>query len=219
MPEKIVIQKMFDQISGKYDLLNNLLSLGTHWIWKKSFVNRVIKRNPKNILDGATGTGDIASLFSKENIEVTGIDISEKMLEVGKERFPKINFKTDDLCALSFEDKTFDSSTVSFGVRNVESLDKCLKELARVSKDSVFILEFGSPRSKIFKSLYFSLMKFFIPLMGLLFKEKKSYEYLIESSEKFPSDDKFLEIAKPYFSKMHSYPQFGGIAYIYELIL
>ena len=146
-------------ISHLYDLLNNVLSLGIHWQWKKRLVKRAKALSPETALDGATGTGDLATLLNNNQIKTTGIDISSGMLEVAKKKFPQIHFKLDDLTDLSFKENTFDISTVAFGVRNVENLPKALSELGRVTKKGVFILEFGIPPNPVFRKLYFLFMK------------------------------------------------------------
>ncbi len=215
------VRVMFNDISHKYDLLNDVLSVGTHRLWKRSFVKRILAQRPGTALDCATGTGDIAFQL-KAGIpgEVVGIDFSEKMIDHALERAKtasqKVSFRVADIMNLPFPDKAFDVSSISFGIRNVENLDKGLSELGRVSK-AVYILEFGQPKSKLFSRLYFSLLRLYVPLFGLISKRGDAYEYLIASSEKFPSDQKFLEIFRrnTNFKTYGSIPVFGGIAYIY----
>ncbi|HXH29614.1 MAG TPA: ubiquinone/menaquinone biosynthesis methyltransferase [Bacteriovoracaceae bacterium] len=215
------VRVMFNDISHKYDLLNDVLSLGTHRLWKRNFVKLILADNPKSALDCATGTGDIAfQLKAAIPGEVVGIDFSEKMIDHALERSRKsmhpVNFKVADIMNLPFADKSFDATSISFGIRNVEDLSKGLCELGRVSR-SVYILEFGQPRSKLFSKLYFGLLRLYVPLFGLISKRADAYEYLIASSEKFPSDEKFLEIFRrsTNFKTYGSVPVFGGIAYIY----
>lgn len=214
------VRVMFDDISGKYDLLNDVLSAGTHRLWKKKFVNLITKRSPKKVLDCATGTGDIAFLLEKKVPMVMGLDFSENMVVHAKERARKKNssvgFMVGDVQALPFSDKEFDATCISFGIRNVEDLGKGLLELGRVSK-SVFILEFGQPRNQLYSKSYFNLLKLYVPVFGAITKRTDAYEYLIESSMKFPSDEGFLEIMKKntQFKHYRAIPVFGGIAYIY----
>jgi len=219
MPSQIYIKNLFNSISTKYDLLNNLLSLGLHWSWKKRFVQMIKKDKNIEILDAATGTGDIAALLYKENLKVTGIDLSPGMISVAKSRFKNIKFQVADTLNLSFPDKSFDASSIAFGIRNTESVEEALKELARVSKRYVYVLEFGTPENKVFRSLYFFFMKKFIPSLGKIFGMKSSYQYLIDSSMKFPSDSKFIELANSLsiFKNSSFQPVFGGICYIYKL--
>lgn len=214
------VRVMFNDISGKYDLLNDVLSAGTHRLWKKKFVNLITKGEPKKVLDCATGTGDIAFLLEKKVPMVMGLDFSENMIVEAKERAKKkdssVGFMVGDVQSLPFSDKEFDASCISFGIRNVEDLEKGLAELGRVSK-SVFILEFGQPRNELYAKSYFNLLKLYVPVFGAITKRTDAYEYLIESSMKFPSDAKFIEIMKKStsFKNYKAIPVFGGIAYIY----
>lgn len=215
------VRVMFNDISSKYDLLNDILSAGTHRIWKKQFVKFALKQNPRTALDCATGTGDIAfklKEFCTDN--VIGIDFSEEMIKNAKIR-AKLNplaveFKVADIQKLPFLDKSFDISTISFGIRNVENLEIGLKELGRVSR-GVYILEFGQPKNTFLKKLYFAMLRLYVPIFGLITKRKDAYEYLIASSEAFPSADTFVEIMKKAtsFKNYGFIPVFGGIAYIY----
>lgn len=215
------VRVMFNDISHKYDLLNDVLSAGTHRLWKKNFVNLVMKNHPSNVLDCATGTGDIAFMLEKKGAEVTGLDFSEKMIDHAtiraQDRASKVKFLVGDIQKLPFGDKEFDAVTISFGIRNVESLELGLKELGRVAK-SVHILEFGQPKNTLYKKAYFTMLKAYVPVFGLISKRGDAYEYLIATSEQFPSDEKFLSIMKANtnFTHYRSQPVFGGIAYMYS---
>jgi demethylmenaquinone methyltransferase/2-methoxy-6-polyprenyl-1,4-benzoquinol methylase len=215
------VRGMFNDISHKYDLLNDVLSVGTHRLWKKHFVNLVLKNKPQSALDCATGTGDIAFELKKHiSGEVVGIDFSEGMIDHAQAREKvspqKVTFKVADIMKLPFGDQSFDVATISFGIRNVEDLALGLKELGRVA-NAVYILEFGQPKNKILAASYFGMLKLYVPVFGMISKRKDAYEYLIASSEKFPSDEKFLEVfrANTNFKTYQSIPVFGGIAYIY----
>lgn len=217
MKQRATIEGMFDRIAHKYDYLNDLLSAKVHWVWKSKLVKAIKVRNPRSILDGATGTGDIAQLCSKFCDDITGIDISRNMLEIAKKKHPEIKFQRQDLCSMDFKDNHFDVSTISFGIRNVEDISMALSEISRVTSHSVFILEFGTPLNSIWRKVYFGTMKLIVPLIGYIFGDKKAYQYLMDSSEAFPSDDSFLDICAPYFQHRSYTPLFGGVAYIYEL--
>jgi demethylmenaquinone methyltransferase / 2-methoxy-6-polyprenyl-1,4-benzoquinol methylase len=185
------VRVMFNDISHKYDLLNDVLSVGTHRLWKKKFVNFALKSKPKTALDCATGTGDIAFMLKAScEDQVVGIDFSEGMINFAQERAKDsplpVEFKVADIQKLPFQDKSFDVTTISFGVRNIESLEIGLKELGRVSK-GVYILEFGQPKNNFYKKAYFGMLKLYVPIFGLISKRKDAYEYLIASSETFPS--------------------------------
>lgn len=215
------VRVMFNDIAHKYDLLNDVLSLGTHRVWKKKFINIALKQNPKTALDCATGTGDIAFNLKKSCTgKVVGIDFSQGMINFALERARlnplPVDFKVADIQNIPFQDKEFDIATISFGIRNVENLDLGLKELGRVS-NGVFVLEFGQPKNSFFRNLYFGMLKMYVPLFGLISKRKDAYEYLITSSEAFPSAENFVDIMKKNMSfKSYGHiPVFGGIAYIY----
>src|SRR5690606_24196894 len=121
-----------------------------------------------------------------------------------------------DIQKLPFADKAFDAASISFGIRNVENLELGLSELGRVSK-ALFILEFGQPKNMLFSKLYFALLRLYVPLFGLISKRGDAYEYLIASSERFPSAEKFVDVLRKSTDfKHYGYiPVFGGIAYIY----
>lgn len=222
MPKAQFIKTMFDDIAPKYDLLNDVLSLGTHRLWKKQLVKLAIKDNPLKTLDCATGTGDIAFMLEENLIpEIIAIDFSPVMIEEAKKRGDALNsqvkFQVSDISQLPFEADQFDACTISFGIRNVEDLDKSLRELSRVSK-SLFILEFGKPKNKFFAQTYFSILRTYFPWPSRISGRKDAYDYLIASSEAFPSGEEFLEKLKANtnYQQMSYKPLFGGIAYIYQ---
>lgn len=195
--------------------------MGTHRLWKRKFLRVALKQKPQSALDCATGTGDIAFQLKKSIPgQVTGIDFSAGMIDHALLRAKNsplsVDFKVADIQKLPFEDKAFDITTISFGIRNVENLDLGLKELGRVS-NGIYILEFGQPKNSLFKKLYFGMLKMYVPLFGIISKRKDAYEYLIASSETFPSGEKFVEIMKrnTEFKNYGHIPVFGGIAYIY----
>jgi demethylmenaquinone methyltransferase / 2-methoxy-6-polyprenyl-1,4-benzoquinol methylase len=215
------VRVMFNDIAHKYDLLNDILSVGTHRLWKRKFIQVALKQKPQTALDCATGTGDIAFKLKEScSGQVVGIDFSPGMINFALER-AKVNplpveFRVADIQRLPFTDKAFDVTTISFGIRNVENLDLGLSELGRVS-NGVYILEFGQPKNSLYRKLYFGMLRLYVPLFGLISKRKDAYEYLIASSEAFPSAGKFVDIMKKNMSfKNYGYiPVFGGIAYIY----
>lgn len=162
--KKKQVEEMFDNISPRYDLLNHLLSVNIDKIWRKRAIRMLAKFNPKKILDIATGTGDFAIAATKKiNVKVVGIDISEGMLTVGREKIEKkglgdkIELLKADSEDLPFENHTFDAAIVGFGVRNFENLNVGLQEIQRVLKPgAVFlVLEFSKPAKTPFKQLYF----------------------------------------------------------------
>lgn len=219
MPQAEPIRNMFNNIAGHYDLLNDVLSLGIHRIWKNKLIRELSQNNPKSMLDCATGTGDIAISFlnANPNAKVTGIDFSPNMLSFAKEKTQKIDWQVQDVTKLPFEDNQFDVCSISYGIRNVEDMEKGISEMSRVSSKKLCILEFGQPENKILRGIYFGIMKYFIPLVGKIFNKQEAYQYLIDSSIKFPSGKKMVEIIKKSsdFTEVTYKPVMGGITYLY----
>ncbi len=219
MPQATFVKNMFNNISGSYDLLNDLLSLGIHRLWKKKLVHAMTSNGPESILDCATGTGDIAIMMKNTRPEskVTGTDFSVNMLEVAKNKTKDITWEVQDAMNLPYEDKTFTNTSISYGIRNVEDYKIALKEMSRVTQERLCILEFGQPQNPVFKSIYFTIMNIFIPLIGKFFKKEDAYKYLIESSSTFPSAQNFCDIIKEAtgFETVEYHPFFGGVTYLY----
>ena len=199
------IAAMFDRISPKYDALNHILSLNIDKVWRKKTAKIVSKTQPKAILDLATGTADLAIAMAKHNPQthIIGLDISEKMLEIGKEKVKLQNLENQielhhgDAASLPFEDARFDAVTVAFGVRNFEDLDKGLSEMHRVLKTNgqAVILEFSMPERFPIKQLYNFYFKHLLPNIGKwVSKDGNAYTYLPHSVEKFPKPSDFCNI-------------------------
>lgn len=222
------IADMFDRISPKYDVLNHLLSINIDKVWRKKTAKVVARTHPKRILDLATGTADLAILLAKHNPQahIIGMDISEKMLEIGKRKVDKknlihqIELRTGDAASLPFEDNTFDAVTVAFGVRNFENLDKGLSEIHRVLKPmgQVFILEFSMPDKFLIKQVYKLYFKHILPKIGKwVSKDSFAYSYLPASVEKFPNRWDFLRALSLHGLREGSIRLFGhGIAILYS---
>lgn len=202
--KKQQVAEMFNNISKKYDFLNHFLSLGIDILWRKKAIKYLKQDQPKKILDIATGTGDFAieSLVLKPD-SVVGVDISEGMLEVGREKMKNkkldhiIDMQLGDSEKLLFEDNTFDAVIVSFGVRNFENLQKGLTDMNRVLKSGgkAVILEFSKPTSFPFKQIYNFYFKAILPKIGkLISNDNAAYTYLPESVEAFPDGPNFLKV-------------------------
>ena len=197
---------MFDSISNEYDLINSIITFNSHKRWKREILKIAKKLNPKNALDIATGTADIAiQLGTLTNCKVIGIDISKKMLDIGRQKIKKnkldhcIFLKTGDAEILDYEDNFFDIITIGFGVRNFQDLEKGLKESLRVlnKKGTLIILETSIPKNKIIRFFYSLFTKTYIPLVSWIFsRDKSAYSYLINSAEVFPSGNDFAKILK-----------------------
>ena len=199
------IAGMFDRISPKYDALNHLLSLNIDKVWRRKTAKSVAKSQPKTILDLATGTADLALALANQNpkAHIIGMDISEKMLEIGQKKVKKqdlgkqIELRLGDATHLPFEDGSFDAVTVAFGVRNFEDLDKGLSEISRVltPEGQAVILEFSMPEMFPVKQLYRFYFKRLLPRIGkTVSKDSSAYAYLPASVERFPRPKAFLEL-------------------------
>ena len=180
--KKNQIKKMFDSISSKYDYLNGIITFGNHSKWKKEITEIAKLNNPKKILDVATGTADIAiNLSSIKNCRIYGIDISERMIKIAKQKVESqnlnkiISLEIGDAENLKFSNNFFDILTIGFGIRNFIDLDKGLKESYRVLKKSgyMIILETSLPKKKFIKVIYLIFSRVFIPIIGKLFSNKK----------------------------------------------
>jgi demethylmenaquinone methyltransferase/2-methoxy-6-polyprenyl-1,4-benzoquinol methylase len=225
--KKEEVADMFNNISAKYDFLNHFLSLGIDKLWRKKAVKMLEEIKPLRVLDIATGTGDFAleSLRLNPN-KIIGLDISEGMLEVGRQKMKRK--KVDHIITLSlgdsedipFESNSFDALTVGFGVRNFENLEKGLSEMLRVLKPSgkAIILEFSKPKKFPIKQLFTFYSSRLIPFIGnTVSKDKKAYSYLPESVAAFPEGEEFEKIlTKLGYRNILSTPVSGGIATIYS---
>ncbi len=224
--KKEQVAQMFDNISGNYDFLNHFFSMGIDFIWRKKTIKLLKKDQPEYMLDIATGTGDFAIAALKINPKkVIGVDISNGMLEKGREKLKKkklegkIELKYGDSENLPFDDNEFNAITVGFGVRNFENLEKGLSDMRRVLKPNgtAAILEFSKAKKFPIKQLYNFYFRRVIPLLGkLISKDKSAYTYLPESVEAFPEGEDFLAIMRHVgYRDVKCIPVSGGIASIY----
>ena len=224
--KKEQVTQMFDAISGNYDGLNRVISFGIDIKWRKKVLQLVAAKNPKNILDIATGTGDLALLMAQTSAEkIVGLDLSPGMLEIGKIKIKnqqlssKIEMVIGDSEKLPFEDNSFDAITVAFGIRNFETLEKGLAEIKRVLKpNGIFVvLETSNPTKFPFKQGYFFYTKYMLPLIGKLFsKDNVAYDYLSASASVFPFGEALNNIFRKIgFIDVKAMPQTFGVATIY----
>lgn len=224
--KKEQVTSMFDAISGEYDGLNRVISFGIDVKWRKRVVRILKQKSPENILDIATGTGDLAiNLVETGASKIVGLDISKGMLEVGKTKVVKkqlegkVEMVVGDSENLQFEDGTFDAVTVAFGVRNFENLDKGLSEIYRVLKPNgtLVVLETSVPTKTPFKQGYKFYSKYILPVIGKIFsKDRSAYQYLSDSASVFPHGREFNNIlGKIGFIGMENKPQTFGVASIY----
>jgi len=224
--KKEQVAQMFNNISNRYDFLNHTLSLGIDILWRKKAIKLLEPYSPKKILDIATGTGDFAiEAMALKPDQITGVDISEGMLDVGRKKITKMNLdnsitlEVGDSENLRFADNKFDAVIVAFGVRNFETLAKGLQEMFRVTKPGghVVIVEFSKPQKFPVKQLYNFYFKAILPQIGkFVSKDNSAYKYLPESVAAFPDGDKFLSILKNVGYKQTQWiPLTTGISSIY----
>jgi len=224
--KKEQVAAMFNNIAHRYDFLNHFFSLGIDKIWRRKAINLLKKENPQTILDVATGTGDFAIAAMKLHPQrINGIDISEKMLEIGREKIKNkklekiIELSLGDSENIKFPDNTFDAVTVAFGVRNFENLELGLKEINRVLKKNgtLVVLEFSQPKKFPVKQLYKFYFSNILPFFGkLISKDSSAYTYLPESVIVFPYGEKFLELLQSTgFSNTYCKQLSFGISSIY----
>lgn len=225
--KKTMVKSMFDSIAWRYDFLNHFLSLSIDRLWRRKAI-RIISAHCKNprILDVATGTADLAIAAMRINPSgVTGIDISEKMLVIGKQKIlkkglsEKIELIYGDSENIPFADNTFDVAMAAFGVRNFADPLKGLSEMKRVlRKDGlIMVLEFSKPKGLIVRPVYNFYFRNLLPFFGKFFsKDKSAYYYLPESVMRFPDNEEFLSLlTKAGFKHTKQIKLTGGIASIY----
>ena len=224
---KAAVESMFDSIAWRYDFLNHFLSFNIDRLWRRRAIKIISKsyRSPL-ILDVATGTGDLAIAAMKLNPSgITGIDISNKMLEIGREKVKRLGFSEKielipgDSENISFDDNIFDVAMVAFGVRNFSDPLQGLVEMRRVIQKGgmIMVLEFSKPSGFPFKPLYNFYFRNILPLFGRLFsRDKAAYSYLPDSVMRFPDNEMFLGLlGQAGFSDTHQIKLTGGVASIY----
>jgi len=219
MSEKV--QSMFKNIAQRYDLANNFMSFGTHWIWKKRAIVLLEITKDEKILDLCCGTGDLSELIHKNYAaQVFGVDFVEGMLKVAKKRNREINFIGGDALTLPFLNSTFDKAIISFGIRNVDSTEQCLVEIKRVLKPNgkIVVLEFGKPYLPVWSQVFQIYSKHIMPIIGgIISGDKSAYTYLPESSAKYLCGAKFKDLMDQVGFRDTSWNGvFGGVAYFYS---
>ena len=198
---------MFDNIAPTYDTLNHRLSWDIDKGWRKKAIKQLAPYKPKRILDIATGTGDFAILSAQmlQPSQLIGADISEGMMNIGREKVDKmklnhiISFQKEDCLNLTFEDESFDAITTAFGIRNFQDLDKGLKEMCRVLRKGghLSIVELSQPVSFPMHQLFKVYSHTILPLYGkLISKDQSAYNYLTATIEAFPQGETMVEVLK-----------------------
>ena len=225
MPQKEKIRELFDDIAVKYDRFNHISSFGADRSWRRKAVREIVDtQQPINVLDVATGTADFAIAVSRKaapGSHITGIDLSESMLQVGRTKclgLP-INLEVGDVENLTFADSTFDRVCVAFGVRNFENLMQGLKEMRRVLKPGgkLVILELSYPKNKFIFSFYKFYSLKILPRLGTgMTGNKGAFTYLPESILKFPLPERFIPMLKEAgYATVHARQFMFGVCRMY----
>ncbi|MDD2900755.1 MAG: bifunctional demethylmenaquinone methyltransferase/2-methoxy-6-polyprenyl-1,4-benzoquinol methylase UbiE [Desulfuromonadaceae bacterium] len=221
------IQQMFGAIAPRYDFLNRLLSFGIDRRWRTKAVRLLKYREGSRILDVATGTGDVAleiALRTPASVKITGADFCKEMIDLGAVKVAaspyadRIDLKVAPCEDLPFANDTFDSITIAFGIRNVVDRKLGLAEMWRVLRPGgrMVILEFSTPRSQLFRQLYYFYFRRLLPVVGGLFSRYNAYKYLPDSVLEFPSQEEFSRmLADVGFRNIHLHELTFGIATIY----
>ncbi|HOW36525.1 MAG TPA: bifunctional demethylmenaquinone methyltransferase/2-methoxy-6-polyprenyl-1,4-benzoquinol methylase UbiE [Candidatus Omnitrophota bacterium] len=221
--------KMFNQISGRYDLLNKVFSFGLQKSWRRKLVRFFPQSPDLKVLDVATGTGEVllTALSMRPDIKTAfGIDLADKMLEIARikaqqqELEERITFSHGDCNQIPFPDNSFDVVTIAFGIRNMPNVIEALKEIFRILKPAgcILILESSLPENKFIRGIYLFYLRNFIPALGLIVSRSKyAYRYLNETIEDFPYGKDFCKIMSiAGFSNCEAHPLTLGVVTVYE---
>ena len=223
--KKGLVQNVFNQVYDQYDLMNDVMSLGIHRLWKKSMINMMNPSPNQKLVDVACGTGDIAKLFLNHvhnSSQITCVDPNKGMIKKGKEKlnkFKNLNWVIAPAEKLPIENNLFDFYTISFGLRNTKSLDDALAEAYRVLKPGgrYLCLEFSKIQNSNLNFIYKSYSKLIPSLGKLIVGEKEPYEYLINSIESFVNQDELIDLMKKNNFQKCTYRNLsGGIVAIHS---
>ena len=218
------IADMFDSIASKYDGMNHGMSLGIDRIWRRRFVRTLAESLPASaaVLDLACGTGDLTKAMAQRGWQVTGLDISAEMMEVGKAKCadlqPQPAFVLGSAEAIPFADASFDAVTIAFGLRNFDHRTQCLQEIRRVLKPGgqLAVLEFAEPKNRLWRAIYLFYFKHAMRLMGRLVGSGEAYGYLVDSVLVFPRYEALCEeFTAAGFTRATYNAYSGGIAVAY----
>lgn len=228
MPEAVAVCRMFGRIAKRYDLSNHLLSWGIDFWWRRTLVRRVKRTNPGNVVDLATGSGDVAFALKRKlgvRTKVQGLDFCQPMLDEAERKrrnrnpVPAIHFGWADILDLPLESDSVDAVTVAFGIRNLENRSRGLEEIRRILRPGgkVFILEFSQPY-RWFRPFYYSYLKYVLPVLaGWITGRPEAYDYLGGTIVKFPRRRGLtLEIREAGFHDVLAIPMTLGIVSIHQ---
>ena len=223
--KKNLVQSVFDRVYDKYDLMNDLMSLGIHKIWKKNLINMMNPSIKSTLIDVACGTGDIGKLFldnTQKYLPITCVDPNKKMITKGKEKlnnYKNINWVKAPAENLPIRDNSFDFYTISFGLRNTKDLNRALSEAHRVLKPGgrFLCLEFSKIQNSNLNFFYKNYSKIIPFIGGIVVGEKEPYEYLIKSIKNFVNQDQLVSIMKNNSFQQCTYRNLsGGIVSIHS---
>lgn len=222
------VQQMFRSIAPRYDLANEVLSFGTHALWRRAALAESALCPGMRVLDLCTGTGDLAFAIAEvvgRNGEVVAVDFVEEMLDRAREKLQRrgsaapITFLQGDAMKLEFPAQSFDAVTIAFGIRNVDDPQRCLADIKKLLKPNgrLTVLEFGQATVPVFRELYRFYSSYCMPAIGwLLTGNRAAYQYLPETAERFPAGERFLALLRAAgFRQYQARALFGGIAYVY----
>lgn len=221
-----LVQKLFSEVSKKYNLMNDIMSFGTHRLWKKRLIEIMNINSNDKIIDVGSGTGDLSTIILKENknVLIYAVDLNLEMLNEAKKQFnnqqkEKIKFINANAENLPFENNFFDKYVISFCLRNITYIEKALRESFRVLKPGgkFYCLEFSSPTSSVINKIYSKYKNKIVPLMGeKVANNKNAYKYLEESISQFPNQNILLnKINNVGFEKTSYINLFDGIVSIH----
>jgi demethylmenaquinone methyltransferase/2-methoxy-6-polyprenyl-1,4-benzoquinol methylase len=208
------VGQLFATIARRYDLINDIQSFGIHRLWKRRVLRLARIQPGERALDLCCGTGDIAFALARKGVDVTGLDFSEPMLKVAREKLGRFNlagggksfsgrvqFLQGDAQKIPFSDNSFDVVTIGYGLRNLADLEAGLRDMLRVTKlgGRFVALEFGKPANGLWRGIYFSYLKFMLPVFGKVFcGDSAAYGYVLESLSHYPAQqgvaDKLIQL-------------------------
>jgi demethylmenaquinone methyltransferase / 2-methoxy-6-polyprenyl-1,4-benzoquinol methylase len=206
-PSRAAVEDMFDQIAPGYDLGNSILTFGLDARWRQQFVIGLKAPRGSEVLDAATGTGDVALTLLRycPDVHVEAIDFSQKMIEIAQQRLSipvargDVHMSREDVQSLPYEDNFFDAVTIAYGIRNVVDVEVALKELYRVLKPggTIGVLEFSMPKGTIVRTFSLFYLRRVLPIVGrVVTGRRRAFEYLDETIETFPHGKAFLDLLK-----------------------
>ena len=221
-----LVQEIFTGVSKKYDLMNDLMSFGSHRLWKKKLIEMMNIQNNETIIDVGSGTGDLVKLILKENnnVSIYSVDLNIEMLNESKKNFnnqqtDKIQFIHANAETLPFENNFFDKYVISFCLRNITYIEKALYESFRILKPGgiFYCLEFSAPTSSVVNKIYSKYKNIIVPFIGeKVANNKNAYKYLEESISQFPNQKILLDkINNVGFEKTSYINLFDGIVSIH----